>query len=263
MPVEEEEDDDNLAAYQELVNTYATKPLTPEEEERRVKAATSAQGWGALGNGLSALSNLFFVGGVAPSQKLPDLPDTNRDIQMFRDRVNKNRAAYLANYKALQDLRNKKQALENQAASLALREWALRQGDDRIAYNRDNLDYRGKNDEANRQSREKIAGDRNALGWANHEETVNWHNSTANDRNTKNNLAQQRIDQNGQPVTTSTIRTTDDGLGNTTTVTTESVRQRGASQQNASQDNTPPTRRTNQSTSGTDNDNTPPSRRKK
>lgn len=83
--------------FSELVKQYTSAPMTEEEQKRRERGAAAAQSMGALGNVLSAFSNLAFTGGVAPSQKLPDLPDTNKDVQAFRTQVEKSRQAYLNN----------------------------------------------------------------------------------------------------------------------------------------------------------------------
>ena len=83
--------------FSELVKQYTSAPMTEEEQKRRERGAAAAQSVGALGNVLSAFSNLAFTGGVAPSQKLPDLPDANKDVQVFRTQVEKSRQAYLNN----------------------------------------------------------------------------------------------------------------------------------------------------------------------
>lgn len=83
--------------FSKLVKQYTSAPMTEEEQKRRERGAAAAQSVGALGNVLSAFSNLAFTGGVAPSQKLPDLPDANKDVQAFRTQVEKSRQAYLNN----------------------------------------------------------------------------------------------------------------------------------------------------------------------
>lgn len=83
--------------FSELVKQYTSAPMTKEEQKRRERGAAAAQSMGALGNVLSAFSNLAFTGGAAPSQKLPDLPDANKDVQAFRTQVEKSRQAYLNN----------------------------------------------------------------------------------------------------------------------------------------------------------------------
>lgn len=83
--------------FSELVKQYTSAPMTEEEQKRRERGAAAAQSMGALGNVLSAFSNLAFTGGAAPSQKLPELPDANKDVQAFRTQVEKSRQAYLNN----------------------------------------------------------------------------------------------------------------------------------------------------------------------
>ena len=83
--------------FSELVKQYTSAPMTEEEQKRRERGAAAAQSMGALGNVLSAFSNLAFTGGAAPSQKLPDLQDANKDVQAFRTQVEKSRQAYLNN----------------------------------------------------------------------------------------------------------------------------------------------------------------------
>lgn len=83
--------------FSELVKQYTSAPMTEEEQKRRERGAAAAQSMGALGSVLSAFSNLALTGGVAPSQKLPDLPDANKDVQAFRTQVEKSRQAYLNN----------------------------------------------------------------------------------------------------------------------------------------------------------------------
>ena len=83
--------------FSELVKQYTSAPMTEEEQKRRERGAAAAQSMGALGNVLSAFSNLAFTGGSAPSQKLPDLPDANKDVQAFRTQVEKSRQAYINN----------------------------------------------------------------------------------------------------------------------------------------------------------------------
>lgn len=83
--------------FSELVKQYTSAPMTEEEQKRRERGVAAAQSMGALGNVLSAFSNLAFTGGVAPSQKIPELPDANKDVQAFRTQVEKSRQAYLNN----------------------------------------------------------------------------------------------------------------------------------------------------------------------
>ena len=123
---------DNFA---ELVGQYTDKPLTQEERARRERAATAAQGMGALGNAISAFSNLAFTGGVAPSQKLPALPDTDKDIQAFRARIDKNRAAYLNNLLQGEGLKRQAEEIGLKRRDLARKE----ANDEREAKNKKDL----------------------------------------------------------------------------------------------------------------------------
>lgn len=69
-------------------------PITPEEEQRRVRGAQAAQAIGHLGNVLSSFSNLVFTDKGAPSQTLPNVPDLN--IRTFEDRIAEKRRQYIA-----------------------------------------------------------------------------------------------------------------------------------------------------------------------
>lgn len=105
--------------FSELVKQYTSAPMTEEEQKRRERGAAAAQSMGALGNVLSAFSNLAFTGGVAPSQKLPDLPDANKDVQAFRTQVEKSRQAYLNNLLQGRALQQKGEELGLKRADLA------------------------------------------------------------------------------------------------------------------------------------------------
>lgn len=104
--------------FSELVKQYTSAPMTEEEQKRRERGAAAAQSMGALGNVLSAFSNLAFTGGVAPSQKLPDLPDANKDVQAFRTQVEKSRQAYLNNLLQGRALKQKGEELGLKRADL-------------------------------------------------------------------------------------------------------------------------------------------------
>lgn len=56
--------------YTDFIKTLQ-KPITPEEEARRERAARAVQGVAGLGNLMSAFANLTFTGKGAPSQTLP------------------------------------------------------------------------------------------------------------------------------------------------------------------------------------------------
>lgn len=104
--------------FSELVKQYTSAPMTEEEQKRRERGAAAAQSMGALGNVLSAFSNLAFTGGAAPSQKLPDLPDANKDVQAFRTQVEKSRQAYLNNLLQGRALKQKGEELGLKRADL-------------------------------------------------------------------------------------------------------------------------------------------------
>lgn len=123
-PVSDSEYIDNLAGTLE-------KPLTQEEQDRRVRATYSASAMGALGNALSAFSNLAFTGGVAPSQELPNTYLPNKDVESFRNRVNKVRDAYLNNLTTREKLRQQD----------ALTKWKIQNAADTMGYKRDRLAF--------------------------------------------------------------------------------------------------------------------------
>lgn len=56
--------------YTDFIKTLQ-KPITPEEEARRERAARAVQGVAGLGNLMSAFANLTYTGKGAPSQTLP------------------------------------------------------------------------------------------------------------------------------------------------------------------------------------------------
>ena len=76
---------------QNFYKQYMQKPVTQEEEDRRKRAAQSAQAIAGLGNVISAFSNLAFSG-EAPSQTLPQLPQV--DYLSFSDRLKQQRDRY-------------------------------------------------------------------------------------------------------------------------------------------------------------------------
>lgn len=127
------------------------KPITQEEQDRRTKAAYSASAIGALGNAMSAFSNLAFTGGVAPSQKLPETYSPNKDVQNFRDRVNKVRDNYLSNITAQRrlDLQDEwyRQRAEAQKEDLAQRK-------DRLAFEREREQRLAETQELNTRKQE-------------------------------------------------------------------------------------------------------------
>lgn len=76
---------------QNFYKQYMQKPVTQEEEDRRKRAAQSAQAIAGLGSVISAFSNLAFSG-EAPSQTLPQLPQV--DYLSFSDRLKQQRDQY-------------------------------------------------------------------------------------------------------------------------------------------------------------------------
>lgn len=94
-PLLNTEDGDDYQAFNNLVEQYAGEALSEKEREKRERAAVVSQGVGALGNAISAFSNIASVGGVAPSQKLPELPNVSKDIDNFRAYIDRNKAAYV------------------------------------------------------------------------------------------------------------------------------------------------------------------------
>ena len=94
-PLLNTEDGDDYQTFNNLVEQYAGEALSEKEREKRERAAVVSQGIGALGNAISAFSNIAYVGGVAPSQKLPELPNVSKDIDNFRSYIDKNKAAYI------------------------------------------------------------------------------------------------------------------------------------------------------------------------
>lgn len=113
--------------FQDLYSQLYEKPITPEEEDRRKRAASAVEGVGHLGNVLSAFSNLIFTGKGAPSQELTKVPD---EIQKFEDRLAEKRRMYAsglmgAKARDLQDWKdaytmsyNQKKAIDDRAMEL-------------------------------------------------------------------------------------------------------------------------------------------------
>lgn len=114
--------------FQDLYSQLYEKPITPEEEDRRKRAASAVEGVGHLGNVLSAFSNLIFTGKSAPSQELPKVPDSR--LQTFEDRIAEKRRMYAsglmgAKARDLQDWKdaytmryNQKKAIDDRAMEL-------------------------------------------------------------------------------------------------------------------------------------------------
>lgn len=113
--------------FQDLYSQLYENPITPEEEEKRKRAASAVEGIGHLGNVMNAFSNLIFTGKGAPSQQLPEVPD---EIQKFEDRMAEKRRMYAsglmgAKARDLQDWKdaytmsyNQKKAIDDRAMEL-------------------------------------------------------------------------------------------------------------------------------------------------
>jgi len=74
------------------------KPITPEEEARRERAARAVQGVAGLGNVMTAFSNLAFTGKGAPSQTLPtqQADAMGKEITSWQDKLATEREKYAA-----------------------------------------------------------------------------------------------------------------------------------------------------------------------
>lgn len=74
------------------------KPITPEEEARRERAARAVQGVAGLGNVMTAFSNLAFTGKGAPSQTLPtqQADAMGKEITSWQDKLASEREKYAA-----------------------------------------------------------------------------------------------------------------------------------------------------------------------
>ena len=109
--------------YQDFVKTLE-KPITPEEEARRERAARAVQGVAGLGNLMSAFANLTFTGKGAPSQTLPTQSvDAMTDkMTSWKDKLKAEREKYQAaelgakvqQWKMAQDERRYADALKQQ-----------------------------------------------------------------------------------------------------------------------------------------------------
>ena len=82
----------------DYVNNYLKKPITPEEESRRERAARAVQGVAGLGNVITAFSNLAFTGKGAPSQTLPtqQADAMGKEITSWQDKLASEREKYAA-----------------------------------------------------------------------------------------------------------------------------------------------------------------------
>ena len=96
--------------YEEL------KPISKEEEERRLRGAASANTVAHLGNLLGALGGLYYTTKGAPAQKIADIK--NPDYDAFSERVRKQREAHAGR---LRDLDKWKQQMRLAEDELALK----------------------------------------------------------------------------------------------------------------------------------------------
>ena len=105
----------------DFLTNYLEAPITPEEQEKRTRAAHAVAGIGNLGNVLSAFSNLAFAG-QAPSQTLPQVPEAGTAVNKERDRWDKVRREYvngkLQGRKLDLDEFRMMQGIENEAAKI-------------------------------------------------------------------------------------------------------------------------------------------------
>ena len=111
---------------QDFLKNYLEAPLTAEERDKRTRAAHAVAGVGALGNVLSAFSNLAFAGQAAPSQTIPSAPDAFGMVGKERDRWDKVQKDYLNGLM--------------QGRSMDMNEWRLAQQmeNDRAKFKNDN-----------------------------------------------------------------------------------------------------------------------------
>lgn len=83
--------------YQDFAKLWS-KPITPEEEARRERAARAVQGVAGLGNLMSAFANLTFTGKGAPSQTLPtqSVDAMSDKMTSWKDKLKAEREKYQA-----------------------------------------------------------------------------------------------------------------------------------------------------------------------
>ena len=87
--------------FEDFYQKNMEQPITPEEQQKRVRGAQAAQAIGHLGNVLSSFSNLVFTDKGAPTQTIPSVPDLN--IRSFEDRVAEKRRQYIAGQMAARE----------------------------------------------------------------------------------------------------------------------------------------------------------------
>lgn len=83
--------------YQDFAKLWS-KPITPEEEARRERAARAVQGVAGLGNLMSAFANLTFTGKGAPSQTIPtqSVDAMSDKMTAWKDKLKAEREKYQA-----------------------------------------------------------------------------------------------------------------------------------------------------------------------
>ena len=96
-PVDPTQQKIGAAWLSDYVNSLK-KPVTPEEEARRERAARAVQGVAGLGNVMTAFSNLAFTGKGAPSQTLPtqQADAMGKEITSWQDKLASEREKYAA-----------------------------------------------------------------------------------------------------------------------------------------------------------------------
>lgn len=123
--------------YQDFAKMWQ-KPITPEEEAKRERAARAVQGMAGLGNLMSAFANLTFTGKGAPSQTLPSMDAMGDKITSWKDKLKAEREKYQAaelgakveQWKAELDAQNRAQ---EQANADRAHEENVRQFNERMA----------------------------------------------------------------------------------------------------------------------------------
>lgn len=104
QPVQENTENQEVTPakwFEDFYQKNMEQPITPEEQQKRVRGAQAAQAIGHLGNVLSSFSNLVFTDKGAPTQTLPSVPDLN--IRSFEDRVAEKRRQYIAGQMAARE----------------------------------------------------------------------------------------------------------------------------------------------------------------
>lgn len=87
---------ERATTYQDLYTQYMKKPLTPEQEDQRKRAATAVNGIASFGNIANAFANLIYTGKNAPNMTLPKYQGA--DLQAFSDKAADARRMYADSY---------------------------------------------------------------------------------------------------------------------------------------------------------------------